>query len=84
MASAGSVSNTIPEDVRGIGDMRADDIADLALLEASIREKILKRLIPNTSVDVHFECLFIAVDPSRLGGFKVTNYPGEYSQGVTT
>ncbi len=58
VASAGSVSNTIPEDARAIGDIRADDIADLAGLEASIREKILKHLIPDTSVDVRFERIF--------------------------
>ena len=58
VASAGSVYNAIPEDARAIGDMRADDIADLAGLEASIREKIRKHLIPDTSVDVRFERIF--------------------------
>lgn len=58
VASAGSVFNAIPEDARAIGDMRADDAADFAGLEASIREKIRKRLIPDTSVDVRFERLY--------------------------
>jgi glutamate carboxypeptidase len=37
VASAGSVFNAIPEDARAIGDMRADDAADFAGLEAVIR-----------------------------------------------
>jgi glutamate carboxypeptidase len=58
VASAGTVSNAIPEDARATGDMRAEDLADFAALEASIREKILKHLIPDTSVDVRFERIF--------------------------
>jgi glutamate carboxypeptidase len=58
VASAGSVSNAIPEDARAMGDMRADDTADFAGLEASIREKIRKHLIPDTSVDIRFERLY--------------------------
>lgn len=61
VASAGSVSNAIPEDARAVGDMRADDEADFAGLEASIREKIRKHLIPDTSVDVRFERLYPAM-----------------------
>jgi len=55
VASAGSVSNSIPEDARAMGDMRADDAADFAGLETSIREKIRGHLIPDTTVDVRFE-----------------------------
>src|SRR5579862_4033 len=58
VARAGSATNAIPEDARAIGDMRADDITDLAGLEAAVREKILKHLIPDTSVDVRFERIF--------------------------
>jgi len=47
--------------MRAIRDMRADDIANFAGLEASIREKILKHLIPDTSVDVRFQRLYPAV-----------------------
>ena len=42
VASSGGVSNAIPEDARALGDVRADDVADFAGLEASIREKISK------------------------------------------
>ena len=58
VASAGRIPNAIPEDAQAIGDMRADDLADFAGLEASIREKILKHLIPDTSVDVRFELYY--------------------------
>jgi len=58
VASAGSVFNAIPEDARAIGDMRADDAADFAGLEPSIREKIRKHFVPDTSVDVRFERLY--------------------------
>jgi glutamate carboxypeptidase len=58
VASAGSVFNAIPEDARAVGDMRADDEPDFVGLEAAIREKIRKRLIPDTSVDVRFERLY--------------------------
>jgi glutamate carboxypeptidase len=61
VASAGSVSNAIPADARAMGDMRADDEADFAGLEAAIREKIRKHLIPDTAVDVRFERLYPAM-----------------------
>ena len=61
VASAGSVSNAIPEDARAMGDMRADDENDFAGLEAAIREKLRKQLIPDTTVDVRFERLYPAM-----------------------
>ncbi|MEO8099336.1 MAG: glutamate carboxypeptidase [Acidobacteriota bacterium] len=61
VATAGSVSNAIPEDATAMGDMRADDEADFAGLEAAIREKIRKHLIADTSVDVRFERLYPAM-----------------------
>ncbi len=61
VASAGSVSNAIPEEARAMGDMRADDEKDFAGLEAAIREKIGKHLIPDTTVDVRFERLYPAM-----------------------
>lgn len=77
VASAGSVTNAIPEDAQAIGDMRADDIADFAGLEASIRDKILKHYIPDTSVDVRFERLY---PPMAL---RKQSLPiAEYAQGI--
>ena len=61
IASAGSVSNAIPEDARAVGDMRADNDADFAGLETAIREKIRKQLIPDTTVDVRFERMYPAM-----------------------
>jgi glutamate carboxypeptidase len=58
VASAGSVPNAIPADARAIGDMRADDERDFAAVEATIRERIQKQLIPDTTVDVRFERLY--------------------------
>ena len=63
VAGAGSVSNAIPADAHAIGDMRADDEKDFAGLEAAIREKIGKHLIPDTTVEVSFERLYPAMAP---------------------
>jgi len=57
--------------------MRADDIANFAGLEASIREKILKHLIPDTSVDVRFQRLYPAVS------LRKQSLPiAEYARGI--
>ena len=61
LANAGSVANAIPENASAVGDMRADNEADFAGLEAAIREKIRNHLIPDTSVDVRFERFYPAM-----------------------
>jgi glutamate carboxypeptidase len=61
VASAGSVSNAIPENASAMGDMRADVDADFAILESAIRSKITKHSIPDTTVDVRFERLYPAM-----------------------
>jgi glutamate carboxypeptidase len=58
VVSGGSVPNAIPADARALGDMRADDERDFAAVEAAIRERIQKRLIPDTTVEVRFERLY--------------------------
>ena len=63
--------------MRAIRDMRADDIANFAGLEASIREQILKHLIPDTSVDVRFQRLYPAVS------LRKQSLPiAEYARGI--
>jgi glutamate carboxypeptidase len=61
LAGAGSVSNAIPADAKATGDMRADDDANFDILEAAIREKIGKKLIPDTTVEVRFERIYPAM-----------------------
>jgi glutamate carboxypeptidase len=58
VVSGGSVPNAIPAEARAIGDMRADDARNFAEVEATIRERIKKQLIPDTTVDVRFERLY--------------------------
>ncbi|MGE0445951.1 MAG: glutamate carboxypeptidase [Vicinamibacterales bacterium] len=58
IASAGSVFNAIPADARAVADMRADDPREFAAVEAVMRERIKKTLIPDTTVDVMFEAIF--------------------------
>ncbi|MEP7352973.1 MAG: glutamate carboxypeptidase [Acidobacteriota bacterium] len=73
LASAGSVSNAIPEDARSVGDMRADDDTNFAGLENAIREKIKKQLIPDTTVDVRFERMYPAM-PVRKQSLPFAEY----------
>jgi len=58
VVSGGSVPNAIPAEARAIGDMRADDEGNFAAVEATIRQRIRKQLIPDTTVDVRFERLY--------------------------
>jgi glutamate carboxypeptidase len=58
VVSGGSVPNAIPAEARALGDMRADDEKDFAAVEAAIRERIKKQLIPDTTVEVKFERLY--------------------------
>ena len=58
VVSGGSVPNAIPAEAQAIGDMRADDERNFAAVEATIRERIRKQLIPDTTVDVRFERLY--------------------------
>lgn len=58
LASAGTVSNAIPADARAVGDMRANDAANFAGVEAVIRERIKEHIIPDVTVNVQFERLY--------------------------
>lgn len=58
LASAGSVSNAIPADARAVGDMRANNAANFAPVEATIRERIKEHIIPDVTVSVQFEPLY--------------------------
>lgn len=58
IGQAGSVFNAIPADARAVADMRADDPRDFAAVEAVMRERIKKSLIPDTTVELRFEPIF--------------------------
>jgi glutamate carboxypeptidase len=73
VANAGSVSNAIPAQARAVADMRADDEHEFDAVEATIRERIRKHLIPDTTVDVRFERLYPPM-PLREQSVKIAEH----------
>ena len=54
LAKAGSVANMIPPDASATGDARAERTVDFDYLEATLRERIKNKLIPETEVSLNF------------------------------
>src|SRR6185295_13371178 len=68
MASAGIVRNMIPPEAEAYADIRVDRLADLDRVEASLRERIRTKLLPEAEVKLDFERTFPplqATDASR-------------------
>ena len=55
VASAGTVRNMIPPSAQAMADVRVQRIADWDDIEAKVRERVKKTLIPDTKVDVIVE-----------------------------
>jgi glutamate carboxypeptidase len=55
VASAGSVRNVIPASAQALADVRVQRVADWDEIEAQVRERVKKTLIPDTKVDVLVE-----------------------------
>jgi len=55
VASAGSVRNVIPASAQALADVRVQRVADWDEIEALVRERVKKTLIPDTKVDVLVE-----------------------------
>jgi glutamate carboxypeptidase len=55
VASAGSVRNVIPASAQALADVRVQRAADWDDIEARVRERVKKTLIPETKVDVIVE-----------------------------
>jgi len=51
LASAGSVSNAIPATATATADVRALQLSDFDQIEAAVKERITKKLIPDTVVE---------------------------------
>lgn len=58
ISNAGSVFNAIPADARAVADMRANDPRDFAAVEAEMRRRIQRTLIPDTTTTLQFEPIF--------------------------
>ena len=74
MAKAGSVRNAIPADAVAQGDARADRMADFDGMEAELRQRIQKKLLPESEVTLSFHRgrpPLQASDASRALGAKV-------------
>ncbi len=54
LGKAGSVSNMIPSEATATGDARAERTVDFDNLEATLRERIKNKLIPDTEVSLDF------------------------------
>src|SRR5690606_8111970 len=55
LAQAGTVRNVIPGQATAQADARALKVADFDALEAAMRERIQKKLLPEAKVDLRFE-----------------------------
>ena len=55
LASAGSNRNVIPERAQATADVRVVKVSDYDLVERRVKERVQKRLIPDTKVEVTFE-----------------------------
>jgi len=55
LARAGVVRNMIPPEATAQADIRVDRIADMDVIEKTLRERIAKKLLPGSKVEVSFE-----------------------------
>ena len=55
IAKAGSVRNMIPADAEASADVRVLRVADYDGVERAMRERVQKKLLPDTKVDITFE-----------------------------
>jgi glutamate carboxypeptidase len=55
VANAGTNRNVIPERATAVADVRALRVAEFEGLEAKVRERMAKHLIPDTTVEMNFE-----------------------------
>jgi len=55
LANAGTNRNVIPEKATAVADVRVLRVADFEGLEARVRERLAKHLIPDTTVEMKFE-----------------------------
>ena len=64
LARAGIVSNMIPPGAQATGDVRVERVADFDGVEQQLRERIKKRLLPESSVELVFERQFPPLEPT--------------------
>lgn len=64
LARAGIVSNMIPPGAQATGDVRVTRLADFDGVEQQIRERIMRKLLPDTSVDLVFERQIMPLEPT--------------------
>jgi glutamate carboxypeptidase len=58
LARAGIVSNMIPPGAQATGDVRVERLADFDGIEQTLKERIKKKLLPESSVELVFERQF--------------------------
>jgi glutamate carboxypeptidase len=63
LASAGIVSNMIPPRAQASADVRVARIADYDGIEARLRERVKKKLLPESEVELVFERRFPPLEP---------------------
>lgn len=80
LARAGIVRNMIPPAAEASADIRVDRVADFDGIEATLRERIKNRLLPDAEVSLGFERRrppLQATDASRALGAHVSMLAGE-------
>lgn len=80
LARAGIVRNMIPPAAEASADIRVDRVADFDGIEATLRERIKNRLLPESEVTLNFERRrppLQATDASRALGAHVSTLAGE-------
>lgn len=86
VASAGSVRNIIPPSAQAMADVRVQRVADWDVIEARVRERVKKTLIPDTKVDVVVERRRPPLEPtaaSRRVGDHARRIFGELGKTLT-
>jgi glutamate carboxypeptidase len=63
LARAGVVFNMIPPEAQATGDVRVARIADYDGIEKKLRERVAKKLLPETQVELVFERRFPPLEP---------------------
>jgi glutamate carboxypeptidase len=64
LARAGIVSNMIPPGAQATGDVRVERVADFDGIEQTLKERIKKKLLPDSSVELVFERQFPPLEPT--------------------